>query len=149
MKKELIEKFFVGDFEGIDILLKNMEINKQKELLMELAFETEYLSIYTYVSYRICNEKEIKNLVELHQMAAELLSNCYNFIEGGYSAAFFHAKKVLELKPEDIGSLEQMLFYYIIPEKILDSKKALEIAKKIIKVDKGNRAAKRVLGELG
>ncbi len=147
MEEELIKKFFIADFEGIDILLENLEINKQKDILIKLAFQTESLSIYAYINHRIFKEKS-GNIIPLYAIAMELLMSPFCFIEGAYSSAFYYAKQILKLEPNDIGNLEQMLFFYDIPEKLLSQKEAIKIAKKIIEVEKDNELAIRFLNNL-
>lgn len=146
MEEKLIKYFYIGDYESIDKLLENIEITKQKDILEKIALKTESLSIYTYINYKIFKNQD-KNIVYLHQIAIEILITLC-FIEGAYSSAFYHAKQILKLQPENVKNLEQLLFFYEIPETLLNEKEAITISKKILESDKKNVVARRILNKL-
>lgn len=146
MEEKLIKYFYIGDYESIDKLLENIEITKQKDILEKIALKTESLSIYTYINYRILKNQD-KDIVYLHQIAIEILITLC-FIEGAYSSAFYHAKQILKLQPENVKNLEQLLFFYEIPETLLNEKEAIIISKKILESDKKNVVARRILNKL-
>lgn len=146
MEEKLIKYFYIGDYESIDKLLENIEITKQKDILEKIALKTESLSIYTYINYKIFKNQD-KDIVYLHQIAIEILITLC-FIEGAYSSAFYHAKQILKLQPENVKNLEQLLFFYEIPETLLNEKEAITISKKILESDKKNVVARRILNKL-
>lgn len=146
MEEKLIKYFYIGDYESIDKLLENIEITKQKDILEKIALKTESLSIYTYINYRIFKNQD-KDIVYLHQIAIEILITLC-FIEGAYSSAFYHAKQILKLQPENVKNLEQLLFFYEIPETLLNENEAIAISKKILEFDKKNVVARRILNKL-
>lgn len=146
MEEKLIKYFYIGDYESIDKLLENIEITKQKDILEKIALKTESLSIYTYINYKILKNQD-KDIVYLHQIAMEILIDLC-FIEGAYSSAFYHAKQILKLQPENVRNLEQLLFFYDIPETLLNESEAITISKKILEIDKKNVVARRILNKL-
>lgn len=146
MEEKLIKYFYLGDYESIDELFENVEITKQKDILEKIAFKTESLSIYTYINYRILKNQD-KDIVYLHQIAMEILI-ILCFIEGAYSSAFYHAKQILKLQPENVKNLEQLLFFYDIPERLLSEEEAITISKKILEIDKKSAVARKILDKL-
>ena len=53
-----------------------------------------------------------KESSELHYLASFLLSMGLNHLQGAYQTAFFHAKKAVELSPQDNSYKEYLLFFY-------------------------------------
>lgn len=124
-----------------------MSIDEQKELIFKIGIKTESLSVYTYIWHRIITEKDNQEIIDWHETALSVLIHCINFLEGAYSSALYHARKIAELEPDNIENFVQLLFFYDIPEKLLDEKEAKKIAEKIIDVDPNNQVAARVLEE--
>ena len=67
------------------------------------------------------------------------------FIDGAYSVALFHARELLLIE-KNVRNLERILFFYHIPEKLVDQEEAKYIAKKIIKEEPDNEVALEILG---
>ncbi len=62
------------------------------------------------------------------------------FIEGAYSIALFHARELLEINLSS-KNLERILFFYNIPEKLVENTEAKLVAKKIIEIEPDNIVA--------
>jgi len=60
----------------------------------------------------------------------------------------FHAKKALELKPNDISLQEYLLLYHTLPDKLLSDQEAEQLAKNILKFDPNNSAALNALKDI-
>lgn len=60
------------------------------------------------------------------------------FVEGAYSVALFHARELL-LNTKSIENMERILFFYDIPEKLVDKEEAEIIAKEILKIEPDNK----------
>ena len=136
-----------GEFYEVDKKLKEMSKEEQKQLIFKIGIKTESLSVYTYILHRIMMEKDYKEIINWHETALSVLVHCINFLEGAYSSALYHSRKIAELEPDNIENFVQLLFFYDIPEKLLDEKEAKKIAEKIIEVDPSNQVATRILEE--
>lgn len=71
------------------------------------------------------------------------MMNLLCFIEGAYSAALFHSRELLFMK-RSIRNLERILFFYNIPEKLVDKEEAQFIAQEILKKDPQNLVALKI-----
>ena len=133
-----------GEFYEVDKKLKEMSKEEQKQLIFKIGIKTESLSVYTYILHRIMMEKDYKEIINWHETALSVLVHCINFLEGAYSSALYHSRKIAELEPDNIENFVQLLFFYDIPEKLLDEKEAKKIAEKIIEVDQSNQVTTRI-----
>lgn len=145
MIEDLEKSVINGKFYEVDEKLKKMSKDEQKELIFKIGIKTESLLVYTYIWHRIITEKDYKEIIDWHETALSVLIHCINFLEGAYSSALYHARKITELEPDNIENFVQLLFFYDIPERLLDEKEAKKIAEKIIEVNPNNQVAARVL----
>ena len=113
------------------------------EHLLEGAFSDGNPIYYDFMKFLIETRRDS---VELHYYTSELVTTALNFLPNGYEIAFEHAKQAIALAPDDWTLKEYILLFYDIPDKLLSRPLAKQYAEEILKVDKDNIAAKRVVG---
>ncbi|WP_278343214.1 hypothetical protein [Parageobacillus thermoglucosidasius] len=59
-----------------------------------------------------------------------------------YASALYHAKRAVELSPEDVSLKEHLLLFYEIPEKLISKEEAKAIAQEILKIITDNKMGK-------
>lgn len=128
-----------GKYEEAEAAFEQMEEDQIRNALLSLAFDTESLCAYSFVQYMMRKTEKVFWL----RMAAELMMQPLCFIEGAYSIALFHARELLS-REKNVENLERILFFYDIPEKLVDREEALQIAKEILKAEPSNPIARAV-----
>jgi hypothetical protein len=131
----------IGSYKEAKRFIENMSCDELCQFIIELGFDADELSLYTFVTFLLI-EKETP---ELHYCAAVLISQVFAYIEGAYSMGLFHARRAMEMAPEDPSYKEYLLLYHDIPDKLLTRKEAIAVAKELEFQDPGNLAAKSVL----
>ncbi|GGE06394.1 hypothetical protein GCM10011571_04400 [Marinithermofilum abyssi] len=92
--------------------------NEIESFFIDLAFKTENILFYTFIFDMIKeNEK-----ASLHYIASLILSQPLCHLEGAYQAAFFHAKRAVELDEYDVELKEYLLLFNDIPSLLHKSK---------------------------
>ena len=74
------------------------------------------------------------------ELAIEIMLNPLCHIEGAYSVALFHTRELLA-KERNVKNLEMMIFFYHLPEKLVNDKEAKGIAKEILRIEPYNKVA--------
>jgi len=121
-------------------LVYELNENEIENHFMELSFKTENILFYSFIFDMIKeNEK-----ASLHYIASLMLSQPLCHIEGAYQAAFFHAKRAVELDEDNVELKEFLLFFNDIPDKLLNDSEAKEIANKILNVKPESEIVKKI-----
>lgn len=131
-----------GKYDEAKEICDSMSMEDIKNEIIQIAYQTESLSVYAFSEYM----SSFKDCIEWNKLIIEILINPLCFIEGAYSIAFHYSKQLLK-KEYSIDNMERLLFFYDIPERLLEKEKALDIAKSIIQIDSMNAIAKKVLKE--
>ncbi len=134
--EEFKRNLFQGKYEVIEELCKSMDKDSLRDMIMTIAYDTENISVYSFVQYMI-NKTQKENWIEL---AIDIMLNPLCFMEGAYSIALFHARELILLE-KSIKNLERILFFYNIPEKLVDEEEAKYIANEILKEEPNNEVA--------
>lgn len=69
----------------------------------------------------------------------------YVTLDGAYAAAFYHAKECVRLEPGNLSYKEFLLFFYEIPDKLLDREMALQIAREILNEEPNRQVARKLI----
>ncbi|MDP5272914.1 hypothetical protein [Chengkuizengella axinellae] len=138
---ELESLILCGKFQKAEKLFYEQEIEEAVGKLQEIAFDTQNILVYTFVIHLILQRETSK----LHLIASELMALPFCFIEGGYSTAFYHAKKAVELSPQDSGLKEFLLFFHEIPDTLLSKEESIDIAIEVVKEIPNSKPASKVL----
>jgi hypothetical protein len=141
-----MEKIFTfiayGKYKAAWECAKKYSCAEIKNALIDEAYKTENISIYSFANYLI--EETSDNF--WRELAIELLLNPLCAIEGSYSIALYHARKLLSLC-KSIENYEQILFFYELPETLLERSEAVAYAKELLELNPGNVVALRVLNQ--
>lgn len=125
-----------GNYEAAEKLCKTIDDSTIRELLIANAYDTENISIYSFIRYMIEKTRRT-NWMEL---AIEVMTNPLCFLEGAYSIALFHAKELLEID-RNVANLERMIFFHNIPERLVDEKEAIFISEEILRAEPDDEVA--------
>lgn len=139
MYSDLYDKIINVDFKQAEIIFMEMSSEEQREIIEEMAYNTESMLVYAFVQY--VNEKN-ENVV-FHEIEFDILTNALCHIEGAYQIALFHNQRLLELVPNSVKYLEWMLLFYDV--KVIDKEKALCVINEILEMDSDNMLGKRML----
>ena len=138
IKNNVINYIKTGHFKNAQTI--SFDILPQKDfydLIIELGFETESISIYTFICFLLMTDEK----AYLHQLAATLISQALSHIDGAYSAGLCHIRRAIEIEPHNISYKEYLLLFNAIPEKLLNDQEAEYIAQEILKQDSTNLTA--------
>lgn len=131
----------LGDFQEAKKIFFQMKNSEIRDSLLKIGYDTESITPYSF----LCSLLIEGESSALHYMASELLSNPLCFLAGAYNAALYHARRAVELSPEDISYKEYILLFYNIPEKLISKEEAICIATEILSVNPNSTVAKDVL----
>lgn len=140
---KMIESWILnGSFDEVKALMTEVDFMVFEEAFISAAHRSESVLYYTFI-VELMKEEET---VELHDLAFLLLVYPLSDLADAYMAAYYHAKRSVELtKSKEIKSLLQLLFLYTIPEPILTHREAYTTAKAIVALDSHNKVARDLL----
>lgn len=141
MKEKVKELIMSGDFQKAKVLVELERDDLLRDIVLELGFDEESISAYSFVSHLITNNE---NSI-LHHLASELLSLALCHLPGAYSGGLFHARRAIELSPQDVHLKEYLLFFHVIPERLISEEEAIEIARDIVYIIPDSIAAQNIL----
>lgn len=144
MKNEFLIKIHAGKFKEAHMVIANLDHKKRNQFLLELAIDTQSIATYAFVGYLLT----VQESPELHYCAAGLLNHAFCYLTGAYSTALFHARRAANLLPHDISCKEELLYYFGLPDQVMDSEEAQKIAKGILVQDATNKIAHNVIQKI-
>ena len=133
-------KLIYGEYQEIEQICRNQTEAEIRDLMMNVAYDTENLSVYGFIQYMI-RRTENANWIKL---AVDIMLNPFSCMEGAYSGALYHARELV-LMERNIKNLERLLFFYNIPEKLINDEEAKNIAEEILKTDANNKVAQDII----
>ncbi|MEB2280721.1 hypothetical protein LAV73_12005 [Lysinibacillus xylanilyticus] len=140
--KTRLEKLIISlNFTEAKALVDSLNKVELENYMLELCYESENIIYYSFV-FDMLKSKETSFL---HYIASIILSQPLSHLEGAYQAAFYHAKKAVELDEEDIELKEYLLFFNDIPDKLLSNQEAKTIAEEIINLNPTSKVAKQYI----
>ena len=143
MEKDIKELVLSGKFSEAKEIVKNMELNELANLIIEMGYESQDISIYAFTISLISNN----NASAIHHIASFLLHVALCSIEGAYTVSLYHLRIALTLEPNNIKYKTELLDFYRIPERLVTLKEAKSIANEIILVDPKSTAALSFINE--
>ena len=143
-KMKLKEKILTGEFKEAHKIIDDIGINTIKDKLLDIAYDKESIEVYFFVLTLI----EKHETSEMHYLASKVLSTALCHTKGAYNAALYHARKSIQLAPEDISYKEYLLLFYNIPEKLISDNEALKISQKILSVNPDNKIAQEIMDKI-
>ncbi|WBF54504.1 hypothetical protein HXV90_00775 [Lysinibacillus sp. JK80] len=140
--KTRLEKLIISlNFTEAKALVDSLNKVELENYLLDLCYESENIIYYSFV-FDMLKSKETSFI---HYIASIILSQPLCHIEGAYQAAFYHAKKAVELDEDDIELKEYLLFFNDIPDKLLSNQEAKTLAKEIINLNPKSEVAKQYI----
>lgn len=136
MNKKLEKILLQGKYKEAEELCKNVNETTIRDVLLEIAYDTESICVYSFLQYMIMSTEEKKWI----KLAIDMMLNPLCFVEGAYSVALFHTRQLLQME-KSVDNLEKLLFFYNIPESLLEEDEARYIARQILKLDPDNEVA--------
>lgn len=125
-----------GKFEIAEEKCKIMDDSKIRDIIMMIAYDTENICVYSFIQYMIKKTGKASWI----ELAIDVMLNPLCFIEGAYSVALFHARELLLIE-KSIKNLERIIFFYNIPERLVDEEEVKGIVKEILVVEPNNKVA--------
>lgn len=142
--KSFVNSLINLDFRKAMTQISELSLEKRKEIILKAAYDTESIITYTFVCFLI----EAENNFYYHEIAMELMIHVFQYIEGAYSAALYHLRCLCFNDPSNIEYMELLLFFWTIPEKLINDEEALRVSKKIIEYDPTNLAALKTMSKI-
>lgn len=143
MSSTLAEHVQHAEFEAAVKECRNLDSGSIRDILLSTAYDTGSICPYCFCAYMCsCSDSEW-----WHTMSIDLLIHPLCFIEGAYAIALFHAKELLKTRrsPEN---LERILFFYHIPERLVNSSDAKKIAYELLAYEPENSLALNVINSV-
>ena len=140
MLKKLSTLLKFGKYEEAAKICSRHSLKEIKDSLLIEAYETSDFSFYSFSLYMFT---ETRNN-EWIEISLSLVIGPLCFVDGAYSIGLFHARQLLA-NEYSIQNLEMLLFFYNLPEKLLEHKEAIDIAKQLLVIDSNNKIAKKIL----
>ena len=138
--KKLSTLLKFGKYEEAAKICSRHSLKEIKDSLLTEAYETSDFSFYSFSLYMFTETR--KN--EWIEISLSLVIGPLCFVDGAYSIGLFHARQLLA-NEYSIQNLEMLLFFYNLPEKLLENKEAIDIAKQLLVIDSNNKIAKKIL----
>lgn len=143
LAQELKDFLLNNDYNMVEKIFQKLSFEDISSVVISVTYDTEDISIYTFiVSLLLKNE-----IVELHSLAANLFALSFSYLEGGYASGLYHAKKCVELAPDNVDYKQFLLLFNVIPERLVSKEEALQIAREILEIDPNNKVALEIIGE--
>ena len=140
MLEKIVELINSGKYKECEIICRNLTFTEIKDDFLKRAYDTSSFSLYSFVLYMDTKTEDSRWL----DLAFSLIIGPLCFIEGAYSVGLFHARELVR-RNFCVKNLEQLLFFYTIPEKLINRDEALEIANQILKIEPSNQVALQII----
>ncbi len=127
-----------GEFLEAKYFLDKVNKDIFEKIIFEIGCDEESLCAYSFICFLIKNNET----VEFHCLASELLNIAFPHWIGSCQTSLYHIKRAIELKPNDITLKEALLFFNVIPEKLISDEEAKRIANNILKENPNSKVAK-------
>lgn len=133
-----------GKYLDIEEICTEMNASKFRDILMNIAYETGGINVYGFIAHMTRKQENVEWL----KLAVDIMLNPLCFIEGAYSIALFHARELLSIN-RNVENLERILFFYNIPERLIDEDEARCIAEEILAIESDNKVAFEIINGRG
>ncbi len=133
-----------GKYLDIEEICMEMNASMFRDILMNIAYETESINVYGFIAHMTRKQENVEWL----KLAVDIMLNPLCFIEGAYSIALFHARELLSID-RNVENLERILFFYNIPERLIDEDEAYCIAEEILAIEADNKVAIEIINGRG
>lgn len=129
--KEMYLLLYYAKFDEVRMHVKDIPLDELFKMMSIISQHEQTLTLYGYVVNLLLNQET----AVAHQLASRVLVELLNTIEGAYVSAYWHAKRAVELAPEDIEYKLWLLKFKTLPGHLLSNDNAIELAHSIIEID--------------
>lgn len=129
-----------GQYIEVEEIYKEMSEFDFRDILMKIAYETESINVYGFIAHMTRKKENVEWL----KLAVDILLNPLCFIEGAYSLALFHSRELLSID-RNVENLERILFFYNIPERLVDEGEARCLAEELLEIESDNKVALQII----
>lgn len=140
MTEKIKEYILEGNYQLAENICEKLDPSDVYNEILMLAYDMDSICVYSFIQYMISKT----NSIVWNELAMEVMIHILCYIEGAYSAALFHARELLKLE-YNAKNLENILFFYDIPEKLIKKSEAESIAKELLNIEPDNKAAQHIL----
>lgn len=144
-KKEIKNALMYAEYDKIIEIYKNIGMKELENVLYEIAYYDEDISVYSFIMYMA--EYDKKNRQNWIRTAASIINGAFCWINGAASIAFYHAKQLLK-EEYSVENLLTLTIFNGMPDLLLSDEECIEIAKQILILDPNNIKAKEILKDL-
>lgn len=141
METKIKNLILVGKFLDAKQEASLIDSKKLEDILLGIGCDEINICAYSFICFLL----QQRETAEYHSIAWMLLSSAFSHWNGAYYAALHHARKAIELSPQDIELLEMILFLNVIPEKVVDDEEAKTVAKEILQKNPQHQTAQNFL----
>lgn len=141
MGKKFVKYILDGQFDFAKSLCKDMDRNLIRDTIIICANDTENVTLLLFAQDMFKTTQDMFWL----DVLIDLLLGPLAFYEGAYHAAYYYSRLALKIQ-NSIGNLERILFFYGLPERVMNYSHAKEYAELLLTMDKNNKTAKMILG---
>ncbi len=124
--------------EVYDLILKNKGLLDKIELL---TYEESNNQLFDFICFLGENSKEERII----SFASMILATSLCHFEGAYKEAYSFAQKAVLTEPNNLQNLEWLLFFYDLPDNIMNDSELKELVETILKIDNNNEKAIKYL----
>ena len=137
-KRQLFQELIrQGEFLKAYKLFDQIDHATLEGVLFGLGCDEENLCAYSFACFLLLK----KETIQMHSLASGLLNIAFCHYNGAYQTSLYHSKRSIELQPDDISLQEDLLFFNVVPEKIISNKEAHKIALEILQKSHSSPAA--------
>lgn len=140
MKNELAKLIQSCRFKEAVAIFDQLSFDESREVFFEI---NDGLELYGFMWVLLKNH----DIEKFNELAESILTLELVYVESSYQMAFFHVNQMLKANPSLDNKLE-LLFYYNIPERILNEELAYEYAKEILSYQPDSLVAKMTIDEI-
>ncbi|MGE4258626.1 MAG: hypothetical protein AB7F19_04640 [Candidatus Babeliales bacterium] len=142
LTKEMYVLLNYAKFEEVRELVKDISLDQLFTMMTIISQQEQTLTLYGYVVNLLLHQE----IGVTHQLASRVLVELLNTIEGVYVSAYWHAKRAVELAPQEIEYKLWLLKFKTLPGDLLSNDEAVKLAHNIIDIDPDNVEALTIRG---
>jgi hypothetical protein len=119
-----------------------MSYREMSDIIQQLAYEPAIgdgnLLIYSFLTMMI----EKSDSRELQLLTSAVMGITLNFMNNAERIGLYHGLRALSIDPDNVDTMEYLLYFHQIPEKLLDDALASRFAQRILEKNPDSLAAK-------
>jgi len=133
-----------GEFTKLKEALQPFSFQDRQLKLVTIACRIDSIATYTAACFFILDQEN----VETHHAASMIVASVLVHYKGAYSSGLFHARRMIQLDPNDYTNFEWGIFFYRIPENLVTRREAYFYAQQILTIDPKHTLALKTKSEI-